>query len=184
MKNLLGLVQSLAKQTAADDAGARAYQEAFLSRLGALAQAENVIFEAEGKKIELERLVARSLEPFENARAGKIVIEGPPQRVPARSGRMLGLALHELGTNAIKHGALSHPDGEVRISWSVRDAEGGRRVELCWIERGGPPVRPPERQGFGTRLLTTLVSYELGGDAELDHAAGGLQYRLVFPLSD
>ena len=184
VKNLLGLVQSLAKQTPSDAPGARAYEESFLSRLGALARAENFIFEAQGSKLDLERLIARSLEPFESDRAGKIVIEGPPLRVPVRSGRMLGLAMHELGTNATKHGALSGAAGEVRISWSVQDREDARRVELCWVETGGPSVQPSKHQGFGTRLLTRLVSYELNGDAELDYATGGLNYRLVFPFED
>jgi two-component sensor histidine kinase len=184
VKNLLGLVQSIAKQTRSDDPGARAYEEAFLSRLGALARAENIIFEAQGSKLDLKQLVARSLAPFESDRAGKVTIEGPPLRVPVRSGRMLGLAMHELGTNATKHGALSCPDGEVRVSWSVQGAKGERRVDLCWIESGGPSIHPPERQGFGTRLLTSLVSYELNGHAELGYATGGLNYNLEFPFEE
>ena len=126
----------------------------------------------------------QSVEPFEGARAEALMIEGPSIRLPARSGRMMALVLHELGTNATKHGALSVPGGKVRISWKVENGTEDRQVRFHWREEGGPQVRLPERQGFGTRLLTKLAAYELDGEAELKHPPEGLDYMISFPLED
>jgi two-component sensor histidine kinase len=128
--------------------------------------------------------VRRSIEPFEAADAGALTAEGPPLRLPARSGRIIALVLHELGTNATKHGALSVPEGRVRISWQVEDRAEGRQVRFRWREEGGPEVTPPARRGFGTRLLTNLAGYELDGQAELKHAVGGSEYWIAFPVGD
>jgi two-component sensor histidine kinase len=184
VKNMLSLVQSLANQTIADEPAARLFRDTFLGRLQALAQAESLVFGGHAQEIELELLVRRSIEPFEAADAGALTAEGPPLRLPARSGRIIALVLHELGTNATKHGALSVPEGRVRISWQVKDRAEGRQVRLRWREENGPEVTPPDRRGFGTRLLTNLAGYELDGQAELKHAVGGLEYRIAFPLGD
>jgi two-component sensor histidine kinase len=184
VKNMLSLVQSLANQTIADEPAAQVFRDTFLGRLQALAQAENLVFDGHAQEIELERLVRRSIEPFEAADAGALIAEGPPLRLPARSARIIALVLHELGTNATKHGALSVPEGRVRISWQVEDRAEGRQVRLHWREEGGPEVTPPDRRGFGTRLLTNLAGYELDGQAELKHAVGGLEYSIAFPLGN
>jgi two-component sensor histidine kinase len=93
----------------------------------------------------------------------------------------LNLVLHELGTNAAKHGALSRSEGRVRASWEI---EGGtpRRVRLRWQERHGPTVEPPAEKRFGTRLIERACSYELEGSAELNYAPEGLSCELDFPL--
>src|SRR5690606_23631723 len=136
----------------------------------------DIIFEQSGERLDLKNLVARSLEPFGDGDSGKVVIDGPDLRVPARVGRMLSLVFHELGTNSTKYGALSAPGGAVRIIWAVDKTTDGARADLRWIETGGPAVEAPTRKGFGTRLLTTLIGYELRGETELDYAADGLRY--------
>ena len=184
VKNMLAIVEALATQTPAEDPSARAFQEALVSRLRALARAETLVFEEEAKRIDLARLVALSTEPFNSKGGGSISMEGPRVLIPARSGRMLGLAMHELGTNSTKHGALSVPGGEVRIFWALERTGEGARVRLQWVEAGGPAVEPPERKGFGTRLLTQLISYELDGKAELNWAEQGLVYKLDLPVAE
>ena len=180
VRNMLGLVQALATQTVAEDTGARAYREAFLGRLGALSRAESLVFEDHAQRIDLASLVPRALEPFTAERPEAAVIEGPTLWLPARMGRILGLVLHELATNATKHGALSVPEGRVRLAWRTEEAEGGPCVRLVWSEKGGPAVEPPTRQGFGTRLLQTLAGYELDGAAAVEHRPEGLRYELAF----
>ncbi len=182
VKNMLGLVQSLASQTTAEHPAARAFQEAFLGRLEALARAEDLSFEDRAQIVDLARLVARSVEPFEETARGSIQAKGPSVRLPARSGRILGLVLHELATNATKHGALSVPEGGVDISWSVAPAEDTNRVRFRWVERDGPAVEAPRSRGFGTTLITALAGYELDGEAQLEHPRSGLEYELVFPV--
>ena len=176
VRNTLGLVQALASQTVAEDAGAVAYRDAFLGRLGALARAEGLMFEDHAQRIDLAQLAPRALEPFMTESPEAVAIEGPPLWLPARMGRILGLVLHELATNATRHGALSVPRGRVQLRWEV----GGPRVRLIWSEEGGPAVMPPQRRGFGTRLLETLAGYELEGRAALEHRPEGLRYELAF----
>ena len=184
VKNMLGVVQSLASQTSADHPAARTFQEAFLGRLKAFARAEDLGFEDGAQTVDLSRLVARSVEPFEEKARSRILPDGPPVRLPARTGRVLGLVLHELATNATKYGALSVPEGRVDISWSTEPAADANRVRLRWIERDGPAVEASGHQGFGTKLVTTLPGYELGGEAQLDFARDGLKYQLVLPVED
>lgn len=182
VKNMLGIVHSLATQTTAEHPAARDFQEVFLGRLRALARAEDLVFEDHAQVVDLARLVARSVEPFKEAGHGSIVAEGASVRLPARSGRIIGLVLHELATNATKYGALSEPEGRVEIAWAVEPSGEGKQIRLRWIEQDGPPVDAPERKGFGTKLITTLAAYELEGQAQLEHPQDGLEYQLVFTV--
>ncbi|WP_454597424.1 sensor histidine kinase [Qipengyuania sp. SM2507] len=182
VKNMLALVQSLAKQTTAEDASARAYRDIFLGRLRALTQAENLVFDDHAQVLDLRELAKRSVEPFEAADAPVPKIEGPQVMLQARQGRMMALVLHELGTNATKHGALSVPEGVVELSWNIEEEPEGHRVHLHWREVGGPKVELPGRGGFGTRLLADLAAYELDGEAQLKYLPEGFQYELKFPI--
>ena len=184
VRNTLGLVQALAAQTVAEGAGAVAYRDAFLGRLGALARAEGLMFEDHAQRIDLAQLAPRAIEPFVAEGPEAVRIEGPVLWLPARMGRMLGLVLHELATNATRHGALSVPEGRVRLRWAVEEAGEGPRVRLEWSEEGGPAVAPPTRRGFGTRLLETLAGYELEGSAALEHRPEGLRYELAFAVPE
>ena len=184
VRNTLGLVQALASQTVAEGVGARAYRDAFLGRLGALARAEGLMFEDHTQRIDLAQLAPRAVEPFVAEGPEAVGIEGASLWLPARMGRMLGLVLHELATNATRHGALSVPGGRVRLWWETEAAEEGPRVRLAWSEEGGPAVTPPERRGFGTRLLETLAGYELEGCATLEHRPEGLRYELGFAVPE
>jgi two-component sensor histidine kinase len=181
VRNMLGLVQALASQTLAEDAGAIAYRDAFLGRLGALARAEALVFEDHAQSLDLSQLAPQALDPFTADGHGAIAIEGPTLWLPARIGRILGLVLHELATNATKHGALSSSEGRVRLAWRSEAAGAGERhVRLRWTEEGGPAATSPSRRGFGTRLLEKLASYELEGTAALDYRPEGLCYDLSF----
>ncbi|OBX20189.1 hypothetical protein A9995_00150 [Erythrobacter sp. QSSC1-22B] len=182
VKNMLALVQSLANQTTADDASARAYRDIFLGRLRALTQAEDLVFDDHAQVLDLRELARRSVVPFEAADAPVPKIDGPKVMLQARQGRMMALVLHELGTNATKHGALSVPDGEVELSWNIDEKPDGRQVHLRWREEGGPKVDLPERRGFGTRLLADLAGYELDGEAQLKYLPEGCQYEISFPI--
>lgn len=183
VKNMLALVQAIARQTTAEHPAAIAYRDAFVGRLQALARAEDLVFEDHSQELELQRLVQRSLEPFESNGQGAVTAEGESLGLPARNGRIVALVLHELGANATKHGALSAPEGKVRISWKVEETADGKQVRLRWLEEGGPAVAPSPRAGFGTRLLTTLAGYELDGQAQLEHRPEGLRYEIVFPVN-
>ncbi|HEX6014330.1 MAG TPA: sensor histidine kinase [Geminicoccaceae bacterium] len=95
----------------------------------------------------------------------------------------VGMIVHELGTNALKHGALSSPDGRLSVSWSLESGDGQRRVAIRWVESGGPPVALPSRKGFGSELIERQVRYDLGGTVDTASSPEGLQVTLAFPLA-
>lgn len=179
VKNTLGLVQALIAQTVAEEPAAQRLRDSLLARLQALAGAEDLLFRDQAGTVDLPELARRALQPFQGG-AARLVVEGVPLRLPARSGRILALVLHELAANATKYGALSVPGGVSRLSWTAEPMEKDVRVRLIWEESDGPEVVPSDRRGFGTRLLTTLVEYELDGHVELNHRSSGLSYRLEF----
>jgi two-component sensor histidine kinase len=116
-------------------------------------------------------------------RGEAIEIAGEPLPLEARRSLSLSLALHELATNSIKYGALSAPEGKMRLTWRILRDESGSRAELAWQEGGGPAVRPPERRGFGTKLIERVFEYELQGGAEMEFRPEGLCVRAWFPIS-
>ena len=125
--------------------------------------------------VNLAHVVSEALKPFN---VGQVHRSGPSVEVSAKHALSLTLALHELATNAIKYGALSTPEGGVAVTWSVI----GDALEIEWVERGGTPVAPPSRKGFGSRLLQALIGGDLGGEAVLNYDPSGLVCRISAKL--
>ena len=181
VKNLLAVIQALARQTTAENRSGAEYRDAFLGRLEALTHAHELAFGTEGG-VDLAALVGGVLEPY-TAGDGAVAVEaGPAVALPPARVQALALVLHELATNAVKHGALSAPEGRVRVGWAVEGAGGARRVRLRWEERGGPPVAPPAARGFGTELIEHVATDELGARPELTFAPGGLGAEITVLL--
>jgi PAS domain S-box-containing protein len=181
VKNLLAVVRALARRTGAEGRSGEQYRDALLGRLEALAAAHELAFGA-GSGVDLAALVERTLEPYAGDRATAAVAAGPPVALAAARVQTLALVLHELATNAVKHGALSAPGGRVRVGWEVEGPDDARLVRLRWEERGGPPVAPPSSPGFGTRLIEAAATRELGGPAELTFAPEGLVAEIAVLL--
>ncbi len=177
VKNLLGLVQALVSQTSEENRTAAEIKDAILGRIWSFAAAEDVVFEEDADVVDIGALAEAVLAPFRADRRDAIGIEGERLVLPSRGARMLGLALHELATNAAKHGALSVPGGEVRLSF--RHHRDG--FEMMWSEQAGPEVVPPERIGFGTRLLQDILPRELGATSQLTYGSSGMQFCLTLP---
>jgi two-component sensor histidine kinase len=113
-----------------------------------------------------------------------VMVTGPPVRLAPNAVVTLNLAFHELATNAAKYGALSAPEGHVEVTWTLRRPRKKEPiVEIVWRERGGPPVRPPERRGFGSRLLERGLAQEFGGKVRLDFAPEGVECHICLPLT-
>ena len=179
MKNMLSLAQSIARQTTTQGRSAEQYRDDFLGRFNALVEAQDVAF-AEQEEAGLGALLARVFAPYD-ASPGAIAVEpGPAVELGPRVLMSLALVLHELVTNAAKYGALSVPDGRVRVSWTVE--EDGTRLRIDWMEDGGPPVAEPASAGYGTQLIQHATTYSLGGEVELNYAAGGLEAVIIVPL--
>ncbi|ACL55978.1 sensor histidine kinase [Methylobacterium nodulans] len=184
VKNTLATVQSIAMQSLRRLRGKEAEdaREAFVARLVALARAHDVLTRESWEGAELAEVVAGAVAPLEGPRGrrARFSISGPPLRLPPRMALSIAMALHELGTNAVKYGALSIIQGQVSITWSVADGE----LTLCWRESDGPPVTPPERTGFGSRLIGQSLARELAGSVTLDYAPEGVICTIRAPLGE
>jgi PAS domain S-box-containing protein len=175
--NLLTVVQSVVALTRAD--AVEPFRRALDGRIQAMARAHQLLAASRWEGADLRRLAQEELKPYGLGEDGRIFLEGPPVHVSPAQAQALGLALHELATNAAKYGALSLPAGWVRVDWS---GEGGL-LELTWREGGGPPVTVPTRRGFGTTILAHSLGGSLGGFVEMDWAPEGVTARLVLPLA-
>jgi two-component sensor histidine kinase len=184
VKNVLGLIRALASLTSAAGRTAEEFRGAFIDRLQALSAAESLVFDSRDERVDPLALAHEVLAPYRQDDPKKIAIEGASVRLLPRQARMFGLALHELATNAAKHGAIGVAEGTVRLGWCLEEVNGRREISLTWQEMDGPEITPPKRRGFGTRLLEDVVAHELKGKAELLYDRGGLQYRLDFPVDE
>jgi two-component sensor histidine kinase len=183
VKNILAMVQAIASQTLSGAASPQAAREALELRLLALARAHDVITRESWESAELHDVLTAALAPHEGAPEPRIAIEGPRLRLEPKTAVSMTLALHELTTNAVKYGALSVPHGRVQILWSAKPAPGGVELTLDWSEHGGPQVHPPERRGFGSRLIARSLMAE-GGTADLTYASEGVRCRLAVTLPE
>ncbi|MBS1303410.1 HWE histidine kinase domain-containing protein [Loktanella sp. SALINAS62] len=183
VRNLFGLVQALASQTSVTGRTAAEFRDAYIDRLQALSTAEGLVFENADELADPLELAHEILAPHRQDDPDRITIEGTSVGLSSRQARMFGLALHELATNAAKYGALSVAGGKIHLEWHLSGAErGAERLSMMWQEADGPEITPPQRKGFGTRLLEDVVAHELNGEAELSYKTCGLQYRLKFPV--
>ncbi len=170
VKNTLATVQSLAMQTLRHTERSEDARALFESRLAALSRAHDLLTRQSWAGADLRDVAERALAPFK-VDATRIRIDGPGVRLSPQRALALSIAIHELATNAAKYGALSNDEGVVRLSWKLE----GNAMLLDWIESGGPPVSPPKRSGFGTRLIERGLSRELGGEARIDYDASGVR---------
>lgn len=175
-KNLLGLVQSIARQSAGDEESE--FLSRFCSRLQALAANQDVLIKSDWRGGDVETLVRSQLDHFSDLIGDRIQLKGPPVMLKAAAAQTLGLALHELATNAAKYGALSNQTGRVRIAWRVSSGRKGGRFAIEWSESGGPEVAPPSRKGFGSAVIERMSTAALGAEVTFDFPPTGLRWRL------
>jgi two-component sensor histidine kinase len=177
IKNLLGLVQVIARQTAAGNP--EDFVRRFTERVQALAANQDLLGGSQQQGTDLEDLVRSQLAHFADLVGSRITAHGPSLHLNAVATQTIGLALHELATNAGKYGALSTDAGRVDVGWRVD----GDAFRMSWTERGGPPVRRPERKGFGTTVISSMAKHAMDGEVELDFALSGLMWHLTCPAA-
>jgi two-component sensor histidine kinase len=175
VKNILSVVQGLATQTFRDTANHDSVR-IFKGRLHALAEAQDVLTSGNWERCQLPALAVQALAPFNGE--GAVKLSGPTCALPEDACVPLVLALHELGTNAVKYGALSALSGSVDVVWTLRQSKDGARCEvvLDWTEADGPKVEPPTRRGLGSRLLKPQRGLD---DVTLDFQPDGLTCRII-----
>ena len=176
IKNLMAVVSAIGRQTGRSATNYADFQARFEARLAGLSSSVDLLVSADWRSVGLRDLVVSQLRPF--ADLGRFEIEGPALLLTPEATQHLGLALHELATNAAKHGALSAPQGVVAISWRVA----GDQFELSWKERGGPSVVAPSRTGFGHAVVADMTGAALMGSASLRFEPDGVAWLLRVPL--
>ena len=192
VKNTLATVQALASLTARKAGDVESYRSRLVERLSGLARTHTLLTDANWEGADLAAML-RSELAIHDGRAGpatmRVDLEGPPVLIPAAKVAALGMLFHELATNAAKYGALSLPEGRIRVRWTRigsdaggRDAGGRPVLELAWEESGGPPVSQPAREGFGTRMIRQGLARQLDARVVADFAPTGLRLALSMPL--
>lgn len=174
-KNMLATVQALARKTHCDD---ESFIERFERRIAGLAVNQDILVRREWRAVPLEELVRLQLN-FLGQSDRQVRIEGPDYPLAPRAAQVIGMALHELATNSLKYGALSGDDGTVDIGWKVE----GDRARMWWHEKGGPPVRQPQRTGFGTMLIRDVPRSSLSADVTMNFDPDGLCWQIDAPAS-
>lgn len=178
VKNTLAVVQAMARQTFKTDAPRNVQIEAFEGRLSALAQTHNLLAAESWQAASLEDVARRSVNGDADLR---VTLSGPSVELEPRQAVTTAMALHEMYTNAVKHGSLRDPAGTVKLEWRVT-GERDPVLTLRWSETGPLPVHPPSRRGFGTVMIKQALGTELDADIDLDFAETGLVCTVTAPL--
>lgn len=178
VKNTLATVQAVVGATARSALSIDDFYQAFVGRIISLANTHSLLTEAVWQTASLREILEKELRPYNDIRGERIALEGPAVDLPSEAAVPIGMAIHELTTNAAKYGALSVPGGRVAISWEAEPAEDGTRLRLVWEERGGPAVSAPTRQGFGSRLLHRVLATQLNAKVETDFHPTGLRVAI------
>ncbi len=180
VKNTLAILQSIATQTFRS--ASRAEREKFEGRLGALAEAHNLLSTAKWQGSDVQDVVGRVLQPYLLNNPERFRAFGPRVPLSPRPAVVLSMIVHEMATNAAKYGALSNDTGTVTLDWEILDEGSGRKLRMIWTEAGGPPVTAPVQRGFGSRLIERSVRDQLGGEATVDFLPPGVVYTLTCTL--
>lgn len=182
LKNVLTIVQSIANQTLRDPPTLEDAAAAFAARLASLGRATDVLTATSWDASSLHAVIEAGLAVIDGKRS-RVSLDGPAIDLTAQTALALTLAIHELGTNALKYGALSNDDGTVALTWDVDGPDGGPEFRLHWRERGGPPVAPPTRKGFGSRMIERSLRSYFRGETALSYPVDGAEFRLRAPLA-
>ena len=184
-KNLLAVIQSIARRTARTAGTMEEFENRFERRLQGLAASHDVLVRKNWQGAPLAELVRQQLVPFVEVQSSRFELVGPDIVVTADAAQAIGLAIHELATNAIKYGALSAPTGKVRISWMLDgNAGASSQLSLNWIEQGGPPATPPSRKGFGHVVIVDMIERSLNGTVAVKFAVEGLKWSVSMPATN
>jgi two-component sensor histidine kinase len=182
VKNTLATVQALVGATGRSTGSFDEFNHSFSDRLTSLAKTHNLLTEDYWQTASLREIAVSELQPFAESRQPRFMLIGPSVELSADLAVPVGMALHELTTNAVRHGALSNPEGYVRVQWNVDEVEGVRKLHLEWREVGGPPVKEPQHRGFGSTLLQRVLPMQCKAEVEVRYASDGLRFRMDAPL--
>ena len=182
-KNLLAIVQAMAAQTARTSPTYADFQSRFSQRLQGMAASHDLLVSQNWRGVDLAELARAQLLPFADEPGGRLILAGPPVFLSPTAAQSIGLALHELATNATKYGAWSLSQGKVNITWQISRDGAQPRIQLTWQERYGPEVTKPDQRGFGHTVFERMISQALAARVTLTYAPAGLVWTLAADLS-
>lgn len=180
-KNMLSLVAAIARQTAASNP--KEFVDRFSQRIQALAASHDLLAKNQWQSIAVSELLNAQLAHFEGLIGQRIALNGPSLMLSVAGAQCIGMVMHELSTNAAKHGALSSEAGVVHIEWQLNSDPEGNKFSISWIESGGPPVKSPDQLGFGSTVTKAMAETSLDGQVWVSYASSGLSWSLVCPAS-
>jgi len=178
VKNTLATVQAVVGATARSTSNIDEFYQAFVGRIISLANTHSLLTEAVWQTASLREILEKELSPYKDGSGERIVLDGPAVELPSEAAVPIGMAIHELTTNATKYGALSVGSGRVCVRWTSETLPEGLRLRLSWVESGGRPVSPPTRQGFGSRLLHRVLTTQLNAKVDMDFDPAGLRVSI------
>lgn len=178
VKNTLATVQAVVGATARSTSNIDEFYQAFVGRIISLANTHSLLTEAVWQTASLREILEKELSPYKDDTGERILLDGPAVELPSEAAVPIGMAIHELTTNATKYGALSVGSGRVAVRWASEVLPEGLRLQLSWVESGGPPVSPPTRQGFGSRLLHRVLTTQLNAKVDMDFDPAGLRVSI------
>lgn len=179
VKNILALIRSLSQQAKASAVSLENYALALEQRIAALAVAHDLALSNAMRGVSLRSILETSFGPYVDADETQVLLSGPVIGLKADAAPIVALVVHEIVSNAVKYGALSTPDGIVRVKWHI-DAE---KLNIEWQELGGPQVVIPNRRGFGRSMIESAIPYEFDGSADIQFDPMGVKVSLVLPTS-
>src|SRR3954470_18057371 len=166
VKNTLATVQALLRATARSASTVEGFKQVFEARVLSLSRTHDLLVENAWRAAPIRNILRSELGPYDDGAGTRVLLAGPAVELPAELAVPIGMAIHELTTNAAKYGAFSTPQGWMEVEWDVRGMNGARKLELWWSEHDGPPVEPPSRKGFGSSLIQRLLATQCR--AEID----------------
>jgi PAS domain S-box-containing protein len=181
-KNLLAVILAIADQTKRHATSLDGFYKTLVERARGLAMSNDLLVQGDWRGASLGELIGLQLSPFVDVKGPRVACGGPDVSLSAAATQAIGLALHELATNAVKYGALSTPGGCVAIEWDVIPGGDARRaVRLAWSERGGPPVEPVQHKGFGTSVIQRMVEQSIAATVAMVFSVEGLDWSVIIP---
>ena len=178
VKNTLATVNAVVSQTLRDATSLEDAAVAVSGRISSLGAAQELLIQDEVEGAVIGDIVDKALLPFKDRDGARFSTKGPSVRLSPEITLALAMALHELATNAIKYGALSVPEGRVAIEWSIKVPDGERHLFFRWAEHDGPPVTPPTRTGFGTRMIERVLRRHVRGTAAIHYPEMGVRFEI------
>ncbi len=182
VKNTLATVQAVVSASARNARTIDELRETVTERIVSLARTHNLLTEDLWQKAALEDLVQTELGPYEDEARNRITVDGPHVELPSEAAVPIGMAIHELTTNAAKHGALSTFGGKVEVVWRVEPGEPRPMLYFTWVENGGPRANTPTRQGFGSRLLQRVLAAQLQAEVSMEFPEEGFRFSMKMPI--